>query len=125
MAGDHSAAGVKLAEVREAEKLPLAMEQRQREISDRFDCIPGEKVAIAQKVYEQMYPEMQAVVRTAETGYFVRLLDGLARAAEDFQQRTGCAQNPILQFNRMSGLTADEKSPVWGAAMRWYWPRIK
>ena len=125
LAGDHSAAGVKLAEVREAEKLPVAMEKRQKEISDRYDRIPAEKVAIADKIYEQMYPEMQAVVRTAETGFFVRLLDGLARAAEDFQQKTGSAQNEILRLNRMSALTADEKSPEWASAMRWYRRRIK
>jgi hypothetical protein len=120
LAGDHGAAGVKLAELREAEKMPLAMEQRQKEISDRYDRIPAEKIAIAQKVYEQMYPEMQAVVRPAEKGFFVCLLDGLARVAEDFQQMTGSAQNPILQFNRLSALTADERSPEWQSAQRWY-----
>jgi hypothetical protein len=120
LAGDQSAAGVKLAEMQEAEKLPIEMQKRQREISDRYDLIPGEKVAVAQNVYEQMYPEMQALVRTAETAFFVRLLDGLARAAEDFQQKTGSAQNPILQLNRMSALTADAKSPEWQSAQRWY-----
>ena len=120
LAGDHGAAGVKLAEVREAEKIPFAMEQRQKEISDRYDAIPGEKVAFALQVYERLYHEMQAVVRAAETGFFVHLLDGLASAADDFQQRTGTAQNPVLQHNRMSALTADGRSPEWQSAQRWY-----
>ena len=123
IAGDHSAAQVKLAEVREAEKLPLAMEQRQKEISDRYDRIPAEKVAIAQKVYEQMYPEMQAVVRLAETGFFIDLLDGLTSAAEAFQRKTGSAQNEILRLNRMSALTADGRSKEWASGTRRYGSR--
>lgn len=125
LAGDSNAAGVKLAEVREARAIPLAMAQRMKEISDLYDAIPAKKAAIASKVYEQMYPEMQAVVRLCETGFFVTLLNGLSAAAEDFQRRTGTAQNPILLANRMSALTADEKSPEWQSAQRWYWPRIK
>jgi len=120
LAGDHSAAEVKLAEVREAEKMPLAMEQRQKEISDLYDAIPSRKAAIAQKVFERMYPKMQNIVRASETG-FVCLLDGLARTAEDFQRRTGTAQNPILLANRLRELTADGKSPEWQSlSQRWY-----
>jgi hypothetical protein len=111
---------VKIAEVKEARAIPVAMEQKKKAISDRYDRIPEEKVAIARKIYEAMYPEMQNIVRAAETG-FVCLLDGLARSAEDFQRRTGTAQNELLRLNRMSQLTGDEKSPEWESlSRRWY-----
>jgi hypothetical protein len=120
IAGDHSAAEAKLAEAREVEKIPLSMEQKKKVISDRFDRIPGEKVAIAQRVFERLFPQMQSISRAAEAG-FCALLDGVVRLSEAYQRRTGTMQNELQRFNRLSRLTNDEKSAEWQSlSQHWY-----
>lgn len=120
LAGKHQEAQAKLAEQREAETAPAIMKARQRAISARLEQVAGEKQAIAKTVFEQFYLEAQQIVRAVETGFFVALLDGLERDSYDFQQRTGIPTNPILQQNRLAGLTAPERSIEWRTGQKWY-----
>ena len=117
LAGKREASEAKLAEAAEAANAPEAMKERQREISARCEAIEQEKKAIARRIFESWYPDAQRVIRAAEHGLLVILLDGVEDSMNDYQARTG--ETLIKLFHR-TNLTAPERSPEWTAGNRWY-----
>jgi len=117
LAGKREASEAKLAEAAEAANAPEAMKERQREISARCEAIEQEKKAIARRIFESWYPDAQRVIRAAEHGLLVILLDGVEDSMNDYQARTG--ETLIKLFHR-TNLTAPERSPEWQAGNRWY-----
>lgn len=117
LAGKHEAAEAKLQEAEDAANAPSAMTDRQREISARCEAIEQEKKAIARRIFESWYPDVQRVIRAAEHGLLVTLLDGVEDSMNDFQARTG---GTLIKLFHTVGLTADERSPEWLAGNRWY-----
>ena len=117
LAGKREASEAKLAEAAEAANAPEAMKERQREISARCEAIEQEKKAIARRIFESWYPDAQRVIRAAEHGLLVILLDGVEDSMNDYQARTG---ETLIKLAHRTNLTADERSPEWQAANRWY-----
>ena len=117
LAGKHKEAAAKLTEAEVAANAPAAMTDRQREISARCEAIEQEKKAIARRIFESWYPDAQRVIRAAEHGLLVILLDGVEDSMNDYQARTG--ETLIKLFHR-TNLTAPERSPEWTAGNRWY-----
>jgi hypothetical protein len=130
LAGKGEESKAKLAEAEEAAAAPAAMIDRQREISARIEAIEDEKKTIARSVFDPWYADAQKVIRAAETGLFVTLLDGIEDSMSDFQTRTGTTSptglaGGLFHSGHVVGLTADERSPEWQAASRWYGGRGK
>lgn len=124
VAGKIEEAEAKREEQRQAEAAPAAMRERQSEIARRIEAIVEEKRTCARRLFEPWYAECQSVIRAAERGLFVTLLDGLWDACLDFEART-CPQrtvseNPMVRGGHRIGLTADGRSLIWAAAQRWY-----
>ena len=117
LAGKHKEAAAKLTEAEVAANAPAAMTDRQREISARCEAIEQEKKAIARRIFESWYPDAQRVIRAAEHGLLVILLDGVEDSMNDYQARTG---ETLIKLAHRTNLTADERSPEWQAANRWY-----
>ena len=115
--GKREEAQAKIAEMEEATNAPAAMTGRQQEISARCEAIEQEKKAIARRIFESWYPDAQRVIRAAERGLLVILLDGVEDSMNDYQARTG--ETLIKLFHR-TNLTAPERSPEWTAGNRWY-----
>ena len=125
LAGKVAAAEAKLEEVRAAENAPGAMTARQSEISDRLAAIETEKRNIARSIFEEWYPAVQAVIRSAEHGLFCVLLDGLRDSFVDFENhncpaRTVKEANSMVRGSHIENLTSDEHSPEWNSGNRWY-----
>ena len=119
LAGEHKAAQVKLTEAEDAANAPAAMTDRQREISARIEAIEAEKQAAARKIFESWYPDDQRIIRAAEHGLFVTLLNGVEDAMTNYEARAGKGETLIKLFHR-TNLTAPERSPEWQAGYRWY-----
>ncbi len=119
VAGRHDAAQLKLTEAEEAANAPAAMTERQREISTRCEAIDREKGAIARRIFDQWFSDAQHVIRAAEHGLFVTLLNGVEDSMIDYQARTGTGETLIKLFH-ITNLTADERSAEWAAGNRWY-----
>jgi len=117
LAGKHEESTAKLTEAEDAANAPAAMIGRQREISARCEAIEQEKKAIARRIFESWYPDAQRVIRAAEHGLLVILLDGVEDSMNDYQARTG---EPLIKLSHRTNLTADERSPEWQAGNRWY-----
>ena len=62
------------------------MRQRQSEIHARLDESQAEKRDIAKQVFEEWYGELQPVVKSAEHGLFIVLLEGLEPSFYSFQE---------------------------------------
>jgi hypothetical protein len=114
LAGDRAGAAAKLAEQQEAETAPAAMSRRQREITERLEAIENEKRDIAGRVFRAWYGEVQTVIRAAEHGLFITLLDGIAASLFEFEPRAA------TNVNVLASLTADERSREWASGTKWY-----
>jgi hypothetical protein len=126
LAGKHEEGQVKLAEIAEIEQVPVAMEQRSREIRERVETIDREKKAIAKRIFEQWYGEVQSVVQASERGFFLTLLDSLKNSFYEFQSSTGTeggsapSDRPLLRQYYFENLTSDVRSPEWLRGNFWY-----
>ena len=126
--GKHEEAQAKLAEMEAAKNAPALMRERQRGISARIEAIAGEKTTIAKSVFQEWYCECQHVIRNAEHGLFITLLDGLRADFFRFESsvRNGDASpNLLYGSNHITGLTAGENSEEWQAGTRWYSGRAR
>jgi len=119
LAGKHDAAQRKLTEAEEAANAPEAMSERQREISTRCEAIDREKGAIARRIFDSWYCDAQHVIRAAEHGLFVTLLNGVEDSMTEYQVRTG-SEGTLVKLSHRTNLTADERSLEWQAGYRWY-----
>ena len=115
--GDDEGAKAKLAEAEKAANAPVAMTERQREITARIESIEAEKQAAARRIFESCYAEAQSVIRAAETGLFLNLLDGMAASWDEYQKRTGTT---LVKNFHLTNLTAPERSAEWRSAQTWY-----
>jgi len=125
LSGKPDAVAAKLAELEEFKRKPIAMRQRQGECIDRLDAIGKEKRDIARQVFEDWLEAVQPVIRAAEHGLFITLLDGLEQSFYSFQEHTGTGmadnrQRPLLNQGHISGLTADDRSAEWKSGTRRY-----
>jgi DNA repair exonuclease SbcCD ATPase subunit len=129
--GKHEEARAKLAESEEARQAPKGMKQRQAEITARIEAIDGEKKAVARRVFEGWYAELQRVIRAAEHGLFIELLDKSRDEMDAYQRKRelfATLDHPhshFVQNRHINGLTADEKSAEWNSASRWYGGRTR
>jgi DNA repair exonuclease SbcCD ATPase subunit len=112
--GKDREAKAKIAEAREAAGAPGAINDRQAGISARIEAIESEKRAIKTGVFQTWYGECQHVIRAAEKGLFITLLDGIAASLAEFDPRA--ARNVNVRLN----LTAPERSEEWRSAQKWY-----
>jgi hypothetical protein len=119
VAGDAEGAKAKITEAEEAANAPGAMSERQRDITARIEAIDREKGAIARRIFEAWYGDAQRVIRAAETGLFVTLLNGVEESVIDYQARTG-VEGTLMKLFHVTNLTADERSAEWKAGTRWY-----
>ena len=124
LAGKHDAAQRKLTETEEAANAPAAMTERQREISTRCEAIDREKSAVARRIFDSWYPDAQHVIRAAEHGLLVTLLNGVEDSMIDYQTRTGSGGTLVKLFH-VENLTAGERSAEWTAGNRWYGGRVR
>lgn len=128
LAGKPEEAQAKLREAEEAALAPAKMADRQREISARVEAIQKEKRAIARRTFLQWHDEILPVIRAAEQGLFLSLLDGIERTFYDFQAVTETGLDPmnhpsepgLFTQGHLSSLTCDERSAEWRSAQRWY-----
>jgi hypothetical protein len=128
--GKPEEARAKIAESEEARTAPEAMKGRQREISARIEAIAGERQAIARRVFETWYGELQHVIRAAERGLFIELLDKSRDEMFAFQTRTNTTSpngltGGLFHSGHVVGLTADDRSPEWVSSQRWYASRTR
>ena len=125
VSGQLQEAKAKIAEMEQAQHAPAAMHEQQREISARIHEIDAEKKAIAKRVFEEWYGQLQPVVRASEHGLLITLLGGLEESFYQFQASTGTGtsdnrQRPLLNQGHFSSLTADGRSAEWAAGHHWY-----
>ena len=131
VAGKHKEAQAKIKEAEEAASAPATMKARQQAISARIEAIADERQVIARRIFETWYAECQNVVRAAETGLFITLLDGLTASFYEYQERTGTGgtiDRPfsfLVKVGYIIGLTADERSAEWNSGSRWYGGRVR
>jgi hypothetical protein len=131
LAGDREGAAAKLVEQKEAEAGPGRMRARQATIADRLKVIESEKKAVARRVFEAWYIELQHLIRPAESALFIELLDSGLDAMRAFQERhglTGTLDRPydfLVTDKRIEDLTADERSPEWISGNHWYGGRTR
>jgi uncharacterized protein YicC (UPF0701 family) len=119
------AAKEKFAELAEFKRKPAVMRERLSVIQDRFQSIDQEKCDIAKRIFEEWYSELQPVVRSAEHGLLITLLNGLAESFYQYQTRTGTGTSdnrhrPLLNQGHITGLTADGRSAEYAAGRHWY-----
>jgi hypothetical protein len=124
VAGDAEGAEAKLTEAEEAANAPGAMSERQRDITTRIEAIDREKGAVARRIFEAWYLDAQRVIRAAETGLLVTLLNGVEESVIDYQARTG-VEGTLMKLGHIRSLTADERSAEWSSATRWYGGRVR
>jgi hypothetical protein len=128
--GKHEEAQAKIAEQREAEAAPATMKARQQAISARILAIEEEKKAIAKRVFADWYGELQGIIRAAERGLFIGLLDKSRDEMYAFQTRTNTTSpngltGGLFHSGHVVGLTADDRSPEWVSSQRWYASRTR
>lgn len=80
-----------------------AMERQLQELSERYDKIDHEKYDVRNRIRDNWSHAMKLIVRAAERGLFITLLDGLS--------------NQDLNVNAM---TADERAQEWMRGNHWY-----
>jgi hypothetical protein len=131
LAGDRAGAAARLAEQKAAESAPEAMRQRQQKIGLRLTAIEEEKKAQARRVFEVWYSEAQTIVRAAEHGLFIDLLDALRESFVEYEQRTdtgGTLTQPfsgLVQNRHLENLTSPDRSDSWVSGSRWYAGRTR
>ncbi len=123
--GKSEEARTKLEQMREAESAPGAMQVRQDEIAGRIKEIDAAKRATARLIFGEWYVGCQHVIRAAETGLFVTLLDGLRDSFFTFQSATdtgpdGSGLGGLFNSTHFENLTAPERSAEWRTARTWY-----
>jgi hypothetical protein len=124
--GKQEEAAAKIAESEEARTAPEAMKERQREISARIEAIAGEKKTIAKRIFADWYTKLQAIVRAAEHGLFIELLDKSRAEMYAYQERHnlgGTLKQPfshLVKDSHLVRLTADERTAEWNSGSRWY-----
>jgi hypothetical protein len=115
----------KLEDMQYGKDNTVELDARMAEIHDRLQSIQVERRAVAKQVFENWFAKVQPVVRAAEHGLFITLLDGLKQGFEQYQQdtNTGISNNrerPLRLQGYVADLTADVRSPEWAAGVRWY-----
>lgn len=125
VAGKADEAKAKVREQQQAEAAPQRMRQRQANIIARLEVIEEQKRTAARHVFGQWYAEVQQVVRAAERGLFVTLLDGLHNDFWSFQAATDTGPTApgdpgLFNVGHIANLTAPERSAEWQAGQRWY-----
>jgi hypothetical protein len=119
----------KLSELAAYKHKLVTKRERQKEISARLEAIGKEKRDIAKQVFEEWFAKVQPVVRAAEHGLFIVLLNGLEQSCYEYQERTDTGPSaygvvpyvrPLLSPERLTSLTADERSEEWRSGVRWY-----
>jgi hypothetical protein len=125
LSGAKQDAANKLAELAEFKRKPVVMRERLGVIHDRVQSIDDEKRAIAKQVFEDWLTKVRPVIRAAERGLFITLLQGLEQSFYQFQASTGTGTSdnrhrPLLHQGHRTGLTADGRSPEWEAGAHYY-----
>jgi len=116
----------KLAELAALRSKPGVLRQRMSEIQDRFQSIDHERHDIARETFNKWHGELVCpIIRTAERGLFLTLLEGISDSMYQFQASTATnrsdnKQRPLLNQGHFSSLTADGRSAEWAAGHRWY-----
>ena len=115
----------KLAELAEFERKPVAMRERQKECIARLEAIANEKRTIAKQMFENWYTKVRPVIRAAERGLLITLLQGLEESLYQYQATTGMGKSdnkhrPLVHQGHITGLTADGRSAEWAAGHKWY-----
>lgn len=119
LSGDAEGAAAKLREAETAREAPKAMRTRMEAINERYLDIDVEKRAVARDVYKRWFAKLPTVIRAAEHGLFIDLLDGIRADAYDFQDRHRSAT--VDTFGTMfTSLTAPERSDEWRVSQKWY-----
>jgi hypothetical protein len=125
VSGKGQDAKAKLAELAEFKQKPVAMRQRQKDIVASLSDIQAEKHDVAKQVFEDWYSKVQPVIRSAEKGLFITLLQGLEQSFYQYQASTGTGTSdnrhrPLVHQGHITGLTADGRSVEWAAGHKWY-----
>jgi len=130
LAGKNEEAEKKLAEAQEAERAPAAIAAQRGEISARVAVLDEEKRAIARRIFGEWYSDVQHVIRPAEHGLFIVLLDGFQSSFSEFQNQTATGPDAwgrtpgLFNQSHISGLAAAEQSAEGQAGRRWYGGRV-
>jgi len=125
VAGKVDEAELKIKEAEEAANAPAAMRTKRGEISARVAAIDDDKRNIARRIFASWYADCQAVIRPAEHGLFIVLLDGLKESFAPFQNATNTGMDAwghggLFNPNHIANLTAPERSAEWQSGQRWY-----
>jgi len=126
LAGKLEEASAKRQEYETARHAPEAMKERQQEIAQRFAVIAGERQAIARRVFETWYSNLQKVIRATEKGLFIELLNKSRDEMYAYQERHslgGTTENPygfLVKDSYVVDLTAPDRSQEWLSGHRWY-----
>jgi hypothetical protein len=124
VAGRIEEAKAKRTEAQEAEHAPEAIKERQRIIAARIEAIAGERKTIAKHIFQEWYSECQSVVRSAEHGLFIVLLEGLRadffRFESSVRTDSDGTANVLYHSGHLDGLTADANSELWQTGQKWY-----
>jgi hypothetical protein len=120
LAGKLEEAEAARREYEEARSAPGAMKERQRQITRRIEAIADEKKSIAKHVFETWFTDLQRVIRAAERGLFIELLDKAHDEMYAYQDRHGLQGSSLLIGSLSTGLTADEHSVEWKSGQKWY-----
>jgi chaperone required for assembly of F1-ATPase len=117
LAGKHGEAEGKREEMEAAKNAPRLMHERRQAIAVRLAAIETEKQNAAGRAFSSFYREAQQIVRVAERGLFIVLLDGIEEAI----RKPGRHEfiRPINP-NLFANLTADERSEEWASGNQWY-----
>jgi hypothetical protein len=115
----------KMDELKELQRKPALLRQRQKEITSRSDAIASEKEAIARTVFEHWLKVVRPVVRAGEHGLFITLLGGLERSFYEFQSAVGLTKlnnrtRPLVSQDHIVSLTSDGRSEEYAAGRHWY-----
>jgi len=109
----------------EFKRKPAVMRQRLGIVHDRVQSINQEKCDIAKQVFEDWYTKVRPVIRSAERGLLITLLQGLEQSFYQYQASTGMntsdnRHRPLVHQGHITGLTADGRSPEWEAGAHYY-----
>jgi hypothetical protein len=113
LAGKPKEAAAKTTEAKEAEAAPAKMRARLQEIEERGQAIEEEKSRINARTLEAFFDESKRIIRVAEHGLFIQLLNSV----EEYYQQEAQGFAP---YNVICTLTAPEKSEEWKTGSAWY-----
>jgi hypothetical protein len=124
--GKSEEAAAKLREAEEAASAPANMRARQSEISARLESIENEKQVITRRAFEDWQAKLQSIIRAAEHGLFIELLDKSRDEMYAYQERhglQGTLDRPfsfLVKDSHLQNLTAPDRSQEWNSGSRWY-----